>query len=185
MEIIIDLFLPSQSALPTPIPIHLALNQTMDEIWRERFLSNIIDGITLHDRRSCLLDEDWFIDRLRRYNDAKDYGICIEEQEVLWAIVVYYEAFDVADWMEARGYPAEDDDGMSCVPYDAAEWDQWLRSCLMLPPSSSLPANHVENVSRGMVGEGYIKIPLNSGRPTYLWLRDGHTQDDFATCTGA
>lgn len=49
----------------------------------------------------------------------------------------------------------------------------------MLPPSSSLPENHVENVACRMVRMGCIKIPLNSGYPTYLWLLDGHTQDDF------
>ncbi|CAN0270987.1 unnamed protein product [Ectocarpus sp. 6 AP-2014] len=151
----------------------------MDEMWRERFLSGIIEGITLHGRRSCLLDEDWFIGRLRRHNEAQDYNICIEEQEIIWAVIVYYEAFDVADWMEARGYTVEDYNGISCVPYDAAKWDQWLRSCLMLPPSSSLPEKHIENVVGGMVYGGYMKIPLNSGCPTYIWLRDGHTQDDF------
>lgn len=98
----------------------------MAEMWHEHFLSEIIGEITLHDRRPCLLDEGWFIDRLIRYNAVEDYEICIEEQEIIWAVIVYYEAYDVADWMDVKGYTATGDsyeDAASCVPYDAARWD--------------------------------------------------------------
>ena len=145
------------------------------------FLSDIIGERRLHGRCSWLLDERQLVNRSVRYNHVEDY-ICIEAQEIMWAVIVYYEAFDVADWMISRGYNAtpewfnSSDDGMLCVPYDAAKWDQWLRSCMMLPPSPSLHDNHIKNAVAEMVSEGYIKIPLNhSGCPMYHWLLEGYT----------
>lgn len=145
----------------------------------EGLLSGIIGG-RLIDSWS---EQRQLINRLSCHDDAEGY-ICLELQEVVWAAIVYYEAFDVADWMVSRGYsatPEWDDDGETgylCVPLDASTWPTWIQSRLMIPPSS-VSDESVKKYVHGMVTNGFIKIPLKSGFPHYHWVLEGYRQDDF------
>ncbi|CAN0564473.1 unnamed protein product, partial [Ectocarpus sp. 12 AP-2014] len=150
-----------------------ALNQTIFEMSHEDFLSGIIGEGPL----ITWWDERQLINRLDHYNDAEDC-ICLEEQEIIWAAIVHYEACFVADWMVFRGYNAtpewhdDCDNVFLCVPHDASKWDQWLQSSLMMPPLD-VPERRIKNSVCSMVENGYIKIPLNSGYPLYHWLLEG------------
>ena len=160
----------------------------------EMFIDGTIGGRVLYswwDQRQII----YRMDREKEYQDISPEG-----QEVIWAAIVHYQAFDLADWMVAKGYVATEvpgwgygEDSFSCAPYDASTWDEWIQTKLCIPPSS-VPADRRagmlpykiskarvcrKETIKEMVKRKYIKIPLNSGLPLYHWLLEGYKQDDF------
>lgn len=135
------------------------------------------------------------MDRQKEYQHISPEG-----QEIIWAAIIYYQAFDLADWMVSEGYTAiessrwgDGDDSDSCVPYDSRKWDEWIQSKLWIDPSSvPRPRNAGmlpykisktkvcrKETIKEMVKRKYIKIPLNSGLPLYYWLLEGYTHGNF------
>ncbi|CAN0557487.1 unnamed protein product [Ectocarpus sp. 12 AP-2014] len=118
-------------------------------------------------------DQHQLISRLERahYETA-------EEEETIWAVVVQYQAFYLADWMVADGSDATGRPWESCIPYDASKWNEWIESRLMIS-SSGVSDNYRKETIKEMVKRKYITIPLNSGLPLCYWLSEGYEREDF------
>lgn len=133
-------------------------------------------------------------------HDKAFQDISLEGQETIWAAIIYYQAFDLADWMFSKGYDATEtyrwddgDDTGSVVPYDALKWDEWIQSKLTIYPENLPDSRDAgmlpykicrtkvcrKETIKELVRRKYISIPLNSGLPLYYWLLEGYTQDDF------
>ena len=106
--------------------------------------------------------------------------------EAIWATIVLRQAYDVADWMAAKGYISyeplghyccDEEDNM-CVPYDASTWTDWIKRELS-DCDTSLSNEHIKSAAVHLVRRKHIKIPLNSGLPLYYWLLNGYRSADF------
>lgn len=161
----------------------------------EMFVSGSMGGRPLYswwDQRQAIY---------RMEHDKSFEDMSFGAQEIMWAAIIHYQAFDIADWMISKGYNTDESyrwgyesDSDSCVPYDASEWDDWIESKLWIPPNSvskdlERRANLLPYKSskkkvcrketiKEMVKRKYIKIPLNSGIPLYYWLLEGYKLED-------
>ena len=106
--------------------------------------------------------------------------------EAIWATIVLRQAYDVADWMAAKGYTSYepnghyccDEEDIMCVPYDASTWREWIKRELWRC-DTSLSNEQIKSATVHLVRRKHIKIPLNSGLPLYYWLLNGYTSADF------
>lgn len=146
----------------------------------DTFMSDIIGERPLYD----WWEQRQLISRMERSDECEDMSR--GGQEIIWAAIVHYQAFHVADWMVSRSYVATEvhmwgedgEDRFSCVPYDVLKWDEWVQSKLMIPPPD-VPDKRRKEIIKEMVKREYIKIPLNSGIPLYHWITEGYRWEDF------
>ena len=122
------------------------------------------------------------IDRMER----EETDLTLAGQQIIWAGIVRYQAFYLADWMVSSGYEfvGEWEGGVggenmfATLPCDASKWDQWIEELLMIPPPD-VPDKFRKETIKEMVRRKYMKIPLNSGLPLYYWLLEGNKLGDF------
>lgn len=143
----------------------------------EDFISGIIGGRSLYSWG----EQHQLINLFA--GDLECEYIVPEGQEIVWAAIVHYQAFHLADWMLSAGNIftepwAYGEECFTCVPHDASKWDEWIESRLMIP-SSGVTDNFRKETIKEMVKREYIKIPLNSGLPLYYWLLGGYKREDF------
>lgn len=157
-----------------------------DYEWADR---DFISGLIGEGPLSSWWNQRQLICRMERLEECTD--ISIDGQEIIWAAVVYYQAFDLADWMVSKGYVATEvhkwadgEDRVLCVPYDASNWDEWIQSKLMIPQPRSTDDDRRKETIREMVRRKYIKIPMNSGLSLYHWLLKGYRRGDFCEIYG-
>lgn len=150
----------------------------MDGLSDEEFMSDILCGKPLY----SWVEQRQLIDRIER----EEGDITLAGQQIIWAGIVHYQAFYLADWMVSSGYECvgEWEGGVggenifATLPCDASKWDQWIEELLMIPPPG-VPDKFRKETIKEMVRRKYVKIPLNSGLPLYYWLLEGYKLGDF------